>query len=130
MEVVTYKRLKSQSTKNNINNMDDTICCTIINLDDIPSCCFTPTKMTIKLRFLETNQPTIQECCSCEKLLYWLTNLIAMKGLAKCLMTLISSPAPVTTGFGPALRADDRTRPEVMCLNRVASSTSGWLSIS
>ena len=36
--------------------MDDTICCTIINLDDIPSCCFTPTKMTIKLRFLETNQ--------------------------------------------------------------------------
>ena len=56
MEVVTYKRLKSQSTKNNINNMDDTICCTIINLDDIPSCCFTPTKMTIKLRFLETNQ--------------------------------------------------------------------------
>ena len=40
--------------------------------------------------------------------------LMEMNGLARCFVTVISSPAPVTTGFGPAERAEDRMRPEVM----------------
>ena len=40
--------------------------------------------------------------------------LMEMKGLARCLVTVISSPAPVTTGFGQADRAEDRMRPDVM----------------
>ena len=56
--------------------------------------------------------------------------LIEMKGLARCLVTVISSPAPVTTGLGPADRAEDRMRPEVMWRNRVASRAAGLASNS
>ena len=51
--------------------------------------------------------------------------LMEMNGLARCLVTVISSPAPVTTGFGPAERAEERMRPEVMWRNRVASRAAG-----
>ena len=39
---------------------------------------------------------------------------MAMKGQPGCLVTVISSHTPVTTGLGPAFRAEEWIRPEVM----------------
>jgi hypothetical protein len=50
---------------------------------------------------------------------------IVMKDLPGNLVTVSSSPAPVTTGLGPAFRAAERMNPSVMWRKRVASRTAG-----